>query len=66
MKLKTVKTARKRIARVTKSGKILRRRMSAQHLVRNKSRRVRKNAGQKLAVTKSDIERMRHLIPYGE
>ena len=33
MKLKTVKSAKKRIVNITKNGKIIRRKMSAQHLV---------------------------------
>jgi large subunit ribosomal protein L35 len=65
MKLKTSKTAVKRIARITKTGKLLRRKMSAQHLVRNKSQRVRKDARRKLLVAKSDLKKIRFLIPYG-
>lgn|GEM_PF-769889 len=64
MKLKTSKTARKRITRITKTGKFLRRKMSAQHLVRNKSRRVKQAAGRKLAVSHSDMEKLRNLLPY--
>jgi len=64
MKLKTSKTAKKRIARITKTGKIFRRKMSAQHLVRNKSRRVRKLAKRKLLIAKADLEKVRRLVPY--
>lgn len=64
-KLKTVKSASKRIAKITKSGKILRFKISAQHLARKKSKRTKKEAKKKLAISKADLRKIKRLIPYG-
>lgn len=64
MKLKTAKTARKRIQTVTASGQAMRLKMSAQHLAPGKSRRTRKGSKFLLAVHKSDIKRLKKLLPY--
>lgn len=63
-KLKTSKTASKRISKVTKTGKIMRRKTLSQHLVHRKSSRTIKRSGDDMQVTKSDEQRIKKLIPY--
>lgn len=66
MKLKTSKTAQKRIQNITGSGKVLRLKMSAQHLAPGKSKRTLKSTKQLLAVSASDIKRIKRLLPYAK
>ena len=61
MKFKTSKSTTKRI-KITRAGKILRRRMLAQHLVTNKSRRANKAAGKILTVAPNMAKRVKKLI----
>jgi len=63
MKLKTVKSVKKRIIKTGK-GKILRRKMTAQHLTMGKSKRVRRAAGKKVEISKSDSAKIKRLVPY--
>jgi ribosomal protein L35 len=63
MKQKTVKSARKRLIK-TGSGKILRRRISAQHLVMGKSKRARASAGKKDLISPADSGNIKRLTPY--
>ncbi|PIT97200.1 50S ribosomal protein L35 [Candidatus Berkelbacteria bacterium CG10_big_fil_rev_8_21_14_0_10_41_12] len=63
-KIKTRKTVSKRIAKKTASGKLLRRKITSQHLVHRKSRRTRKQSGQKTNFSKSDEKKMGKLAPY--
>ena len=63
MKLKTVKSARKRII-ITGRGKFLRRKISAQHLVRGKSKRARQQAGKATQISRADLKKIKKLIPY--
>lgn len=63
MKQKTVKSAKKRLI-TTGSGKILRRRLSAQHLAMGKSKRVRRSADKKVLVSSADRRKIRQLVPY--
>ncbi len=44
-KMRTVKSAAKRIQRITRTGKILRSKMSAQHRRKGKSKRTKREAG---------------------
>lgn len=64
MKLKTSKSASKRIKKVTNNGKIIRRKMSAQHLRAGKSKRTEQTAGKLISVSKADSKRLKKLIPY--
>ncbi len=64
MKLKTIKTAHKRIQTITASGKALRLRMSAQHLAPGKSKRSLKSTKFLLAVHPSDVKRLKRMLPY--
>jgi len=64
MKLKTVKSASKRIVKITKNGIVLRRETSAQHLVAGKSKRtLRKNSKNK-PIAKANVKNIKRLIPY--
>lgn len=63
-KLKTRKSASKRLAKVTGTGKLMRRKTLAQHLVHRKSRRTRKESGDNLEFSKTEIEKIKKLIPY--
>ncbi len=62
MKQKTVKSAKKRLM-TTGSGKILRRRLSAQHLAMGKSKRVRRAAGKKVLISSVDSRKIKKLVP---
>lgn len=64
MKLKTVKSAQKRIANITKRGKLIRRKLSAQHLVSGKTKRTRQNSAKKQVVAKADSKKIKRLLPY--
>lgn len=63
-KLKTRKSAAKRIAKVSATGKILRKKTLAQHLVHRKSTRTIKTSGKEIRISKSDIEKLKKLTPY--
>ncbi len=62
MKQKTVKSAQKRISK-TGSNKLMRRKMSAQHLSAGKSKRIRSDASKTIAISKADRKRIKRLIP---
>jgi len=64
MKLKTNKSAKKRIVKITSNGKILSRRLSAQHLVAGKSKRTRRANAKKFSVKKADTKNLKKLVPY--
>lgn len=66
MKLKTVKSAKKRIANITGSGKALRLRMSAQHLAGGKSKRTLKSTKMLVAIHPADIKRLKRMLPYAK
>ena len=63
-KIKTVKSASKRIVKISKNGKLMRLSMSSQHLVRRKSKRARKNALKKIALSLADSNKIKRLLPY--
>ncbi|MCL5794909.1 MAG: 50S ribosomal protein L35 [Patescibacteria group bacterium] len=62
-KLKTSKSAAKRIARITKNKKIIRRGMSAQHLTSGKSKRTKSRAKQNFVVSKASVKHLKKLLP---
>jgi ribosomal protein L35 len=66
MKLKTVKTAQKRIANITGTGKALRLRMSAQHLAPGKSKRALKGTKIFAHISRADIKRIKRMLPYAK
>jgi len=64
-KLKTHKGAKARI-HVTGTGKLLRRKRMSSHNRLKKPKKVRRQFGDsKVSVAKSDIQRIKRLIPYG-
>jgi large subunit ribosomal protein L35 len=63
-KLKTHKGAKARL-HITGTGKIMRRKGGSSHLRRKKPKNVRRQYDDKLPLSKSDIKRVRPLIPYG-
>lgn len=65
-KMKTVKSAAKRIHRMTRSGKLMRLAMSAQHRRKGKSKRAKREAGHLIAVTAADLRRIKRLVPYAK
>ncbi len=66
MKLKTIKTAAKRIQSITATGQAMRLRMSAQHLAPGKSKRSLKSTKFLIAVHPSDIKRLKRMLPYAK
>lgn len=63
MKLKTVKSARKRVI-VSGRGKFLRRNLSAQHLAAGKSKRVRSAADKTVTISRTDAKKIKRMVPY--
>ncbi len=63
-KVKTRKSASKRLAKVTAGGKLLRRKTLAQHLVKRKTQRTVKTSGQAMEVAPSETKRLKKLTPY--
>ena len=63
-KLKTHKGAKARI-HITGTGKLMRRKRMSSHLRRKTPNKVTRKYAQKLLVDKSDVPRLRALIPYG-
>lgn len=63
-KMKTVKSAVKRISAVSSTGKIMRLKMASQHLARRKSKRARKNAYNNIEISGPDIKKLRRMLPY--
>jgi large subunit ribosomal protein L35 len=66
MKLKTIKTAQKRIATITGTGKAMRLRMSAQHLTPGKSKRSIKSTKFLLPIARADLKRIKRMLPYAK
>lgn len=62
-KIKTKKSASKRIAKITKTGKVLRRKITSQHLSRRKSKRTKRESGDKVPLHQSDLK-LTKLTPY--
>lgn len=64
MKLKTSKSAKKRIVKITKNGKVLVRHASAQHLVAGKTKRTKRATSKTFTVKKADAGNLKKLVPY--
>lgn len=64
MKLKTSKSAIKRIARITGTGKIMRKGMSAQHRTSGKSSRSLNNSNKEFEISKANEKIIKKLVPY--
>ncbi len=65
MKQKTVKSAKKRVVKITKRGKLLRRKLSGQHLAAGKSKRTLRASNKKTAIAASDVQKIKRMIPNG-
>jgi len=63
-KLKTRKSASKRLAKVTATGKMLRRKTLAQHLVKRKTQRTIKTSGVNIEVVPAQKKQLKRLTPY--
>lgn len=63
-KLKTSKSAQKRIVKITRSGKIIRRKMSAQHRTGGKSKRALSASKKETQVSSANLKTIKKLIPY--
>jgi len=63
-KIKTRKSLSKRIVKVTKKGKILRRKTVAQHLAHRKTKRTKKESGKKITVSTANSRLAKALAPY--
>lgn len=61
-KLKTNKTAVKRVGRISATGKISHRKTLAQHLVRRKSKRTVKSSGVLTRFSPADEKKIKKLI----
>lgn len=63
MKIKTVKSASKRIIK-TGRGKFRRRNLSAQHLTAGKSKRTLRAQNKSQQISAADISKLKKLVPY--
>jgi ribosomal protein L35 len=63
-KLKTNKTADKRIKKITSSGKVIRRKTLAQHLVKRKTARTINQSGNDMLVSRPEAKKIKMLLPY--
>jgi large subunit ribosomal protein L35 len=61
-KLKTRKCAAKRF-KVTKKGKVVRKKADASHIMTKKSSKRRRNLRKSTAVDKADVGRIKQLLP---
>ena len=64
MKLKTSKSAKKRVVKVTKKNKIIFKKMSAQHRTKGKSKRTLQNAMSNFEISQANTKTIKKLIPY--
>ena len=62
-KLKNSSTAKKRIKKITKNNKILRRKMSAQHRMHGKNKKIKLKSQKNPKVTSADYKRVKKLMP---
>ncbi len=62
-KLKTSKTAVKRIKKITRSGNVLRRKMSAQHRMHGKNKKIKQRSKQARTLNSGDYRKIKKLIP---
>lgn len=61
-KFKAKTTVKKRISKITKSGILLRNKISARHLVRRKSKRAKQNRMSKQSIKTNDIKKIKQLL----
>jgi ribosomal protein L35 len=63
--MRTVKSAAKRIQKITSNDVMLANRMSAQHRRKGKSKRAKRESHQLFEVHKGDQKKLRRMLPYG-
>lgn len=61
-KFKAKTTVKKRVSKITKTGILLRNKVSARHLVRRKSKRARQNRMSKQSIKSNDIKKFKQLL----
>jgi ribosomal protein L35 len=62
-KIKNSKTLTKRIKNITKNGSVLFRKMSAQHRMHGKNKKIKSRSKQSRIITSADYKRLKKLIP---
>lgn len=63
-KLKTSKSASKRIINITKNNKIIRANASAQHRTKGKSKRTLLKSNSTTVILRADLRKIKKLVPY--
>ncbi len=63
-KLKTSKSAKKRIVKISKKNKIIRKKMSAQHRTKGKSKRTLTQSTRNAVLSNTDAKKIKKLLPY--
>ena len=63
-KMKTSKSAAKRIVKITRRGKIIRRKMSAQHRTKGKSKRTMYASNKETMITSANSKKIKKMVPY--
>lgn len=61
-KFKAKTTVKKRVSKITKTGILLRNKISARHLVRRKSKRAKQNRMSKQSIKSNDIKKFKQLL----
>lgn len=61
-KFKAKTTVKKRVSKITKTGILLRNKISARHLVRRKSKRAKQNRMSKQSIKPNDIKKFKQLL----
>lgn len=64
-KMKTSKSAAKRIVKITRNDKMIAGHMSAQHRRKGKSKRVKRQSHDTIVVIKGDTKKLKRMLPYG-
>lgn len=62
-KLKNSKTLLKRIKKITRQGKVLRRKMSAQHRMHGKNKKIKARTRQNPVISSANYKIIKKLIP---
>ena len=61
-KLKNSKTTIKRIKNITRHGKVILRKMSAQHRMHGKNKKIKARSAQTVTLSSANVKRFRKLI----
>lgn len=63
-KLKTSKSAQKRLVKFSKTGKLIFRAMSSQHLASGKTKRTLSRSAKTFSLAKANLVQINKLLPY--